>query len=81
MKSKDDCFYNSVYVVGLRLVFVSIVAENGREVAQKKGETFDTEKQMALSQRRCTEDAGKMFGADAISANVAKHICVFEGKC
>ena len=49
MESKDDCFYNSVYVVSLRLVFVSIVAENGREVAKKKGETFDTERQMALS--------------------------------
>ena len=52
MESKDDCFYNSVYVVSLRLVFVSIVAENGREVAQKKGETFDTERQMALSLRK-----------------------------
>ena len=36
---------------------------------------------LVTNKRRCTEDAGKKFGADAISANVAKHICVFEGKC
>ena len=27
------------------------------------------------------EDAGKMFRADAMFANVAKHICVFEESC
>ena len=27
------------------------------------------------------EDAWKMFGADAIFANVAKHICVFDESC
>ena len=36
---------------------------------------------LVTNKRRCSEDVGKMFGADAISANVAKHICVFEGKC
>ena len=32
---------------------------------------------LVTNKRRCTEDAGKMFGADAICANVAKQICVF----
>ena len=47
--------------------------------------TFDSRK-FKLFQVSCfswvtNKDASKMFGADAMFANVAKHICVFEKSC